>query len=92
MARITTTTQMKNQTIPGIAYLPTVLDLATGPSYPASPDLFRKYDRSATVPGAGGAIVISGGCAGRGCLSPGSGAHRGSSRCAGQARGVTLEP
>ena len=41
MTRITTTTQMKNQTIAGIAYLPTVLALAMAPSYPALPELFR---------------------------------------------------
>jgi hypothetical protein len=41
MARIASTTQMKNQTIPGRAYPATVLDLAMAPCYPALPDLFR---------------------------------------------------
>ena len=40
MARITTTNQKKNTIMPGIAY-PPIARLATGPSYPASPDLFR---------------------------------------------------
>jgi hypothetical protein len=39
MARITTTNQKKNTTIPGRAYPATVLALATAPSYPAPPEL-----------------------------------------------------
>lgn len=39
MARMTTTNQKKNTTIPGIAYPATVLALATASSYPAPPDL-----------------------------------------------------
>ena len=41
MARMTTTSQKKNTTMPGIAYPATSLVLATGPGYPAVPDLFR---------------------------------------------------
>ncbi len=37
MARITTTTQKKNTTMPGMAYPATVLALATAPSYPPPP-------------------------------------------------------
>src|SRR5215831_19824227 len=40
MARITTTTQKKNATMPGMAYPATVLALATATSYPPPPDLF----------------------------------------------------
>jgi hypothetical protein len=40
MARITTTTQKKNTTMPGMAYPATVLALATATSYPSPPDLF----------------------------------------------------
>jgi hypothetical protein len=40
MARITTTTQKKNTTMPGMAYPATVLALATATSYPQPPDLF----------------------------------------------------
>ena len=40
MARITTTTQKKNTTMPGMAYPATVLALATATSYPPPPDLF----------------------------------------------------
>jgi hypothetical protein len=43
MARMTTTNQMKNQMMPGMAYPATLLALATGPSYPAPPDLFCNY-------------------------------------------------
>jgi len=39
MTRITTTSQKKNTTIPGIAYPATDLALATASSYPAPPDL-----------------------------------------------------
>jgi hypothetical protein len=42
MARMTTTNQKKNTTIPGIACPATVLALATGHSYPVPPGLFRK--------------------------------------------------
>ena len=42
MAKITTTNQMKNMMMPGIAYPATVLALATGPSYPARAGLFRQ--------------------------------------------------
>jgi hypothetical protein len=42
MARMTTTNQKKNTKMPGIAYPATVLALATGPSYPVPPGLFRK--------------------------------------------------
>lgn len=41
MARITTTSQKKNTTIPGIAYPATLLALATAASYPPRPDLFH---------------------------------------------------
>src|SRR5882762_1611371 len=42
MARMTTTSQKKNTTIPGIAYPATALVLvATAPSYPPRSDLFR---------------------------------------------------
>jgi hypothetical protein len=41
MAKITTTNQKKNTTMPGMAYPATVLALATGPSYPVPPDLSR---------------------------------------------------
>jgi len=40
MARITTTTQKKNTTMPGMAYPATVLALATATSYPPPPGLF----------------------------------------------------
>jgi len=40
MARMTTTNQKKNTTIPGMAYPAAVLALATAASYPAPPDLF----------------------------------------------------
>ena len=40
MARITTTSQKKKMTIPGIAYPATDLALATGASYPSLPGLF----------------------------------------------------
>ena len=43
MARITATSQKKSTTIPGIAYPPTVLALATARSYPAPPHLFLKF-------------------------------------------------
>ena len=49
MAKITTTNQMKNMMMPGIAYPATVLALATGPSYPAPPDLFGNGRQSATA-------------------------------------------
>jgi len=39
MARMTTTNQKKNTTIPGMAYPATVLALATACSYPVPPDL-----------------------------------------------------
>jgi len=39
MTRMVTTNQKKNTTIPGIAYPPTVLALATAPSYPPPRDL-----------------------------------------------------
>jgi len=41
MARITTTTQKKNTTMPGMAYPATVLALATAASYPALLRSFR---------------------------------------------------
>jgi len=41
MARITTTNQKKNTTMPGIAYPATLLALATGANYPPPPDLFH---------------------------------------------------
>jgi hypothetical protein len=40
---MTTTTQMKNQMMPGMAYPATLLALATGPSYPVPPHLFGNY-------------------------------------------------
>ena len=40
MTRMMTTTQMKNRTMPGMAYPATLLDLATAPSYPTPPGLF----------------------------------------------------
>ena len=40
MTRITTTSQKKNTTMPGIAYPATDLALATCASYPPYPDLF----------------------------------------------------
>ena len=40
---MTTTNQMKNQMMPGMAYPATLLALATGPSYPAPLDLFCNY-------------------------------------------------
>jgi hypothetical protein len=40
MARIATTIQKKNTTMPGMAYPATVLALATAPSYPLPPGLF----------------------------------------------------
>jgi hypothetical protein len=39
MAKITTTNQKKNTTMPGMAYPAIVLALATGLSYPVPPDL-----------------------------------------------------
>jgi len=42
MARITTTTQKKNTTMPGMAYPATVLALATATSYPPPPGLFGR--------------------------------------------------
>jgi hypothetical protein len=39
MTRITTTSQKKNTTIPGMTYPATLLDLATASSYPAPPVL-----------------------------------------------------
>ena len=39
MAKIMTTSQKKNTTIPGMAYPATSLVLATTPGYPARPDL-----------------------------------------------------
>jgi hypothetical protein len=39
MTRMTTTSQKKNTTIPGMTYPATLLDLATGSSYPAPPGL-----------------------------------------------------
>jgi len=39
MAKMMTTSQKKNTTIPGIAYPATSLVLATAPGYPARPDL-----------------------------------------------------
>jgi hypothetical protein len=39
MARITTTNQKKNTTIPGMAYPATVLGLATASGYSAPPEL-----------------------------------------------------
>jgi hypothetical protein len=42
MAKTTTTSQMKNNTIPGSAYPATVLPLTTGPSYPGLADLLGK--------------------------------------------------
>ncbi len=41
MTRMMTTNQKKNTMTPGIAYPPTVLDLATVASYPPPPDLFH---------------------------------------------------
>jgi hypothetical protein len=41
MARMMTTNQKKNTMMPGIAYPPTVLALATAASYPTRPDLFH---------------------------------------------------
>jgi hypothetical protein len=41
MARIATTSQKKNHTMPGIAYPATDLALATGPSYPGQFNLFQ---------------------------------------------------
>ena len=41
MARMMTTNQKKNTMMPGIAYPPTVLALATAVSYPPPPDLFH---------------------------------------------------
>jgi hypothetical protein len=43
MARITTTTQKKNTTMPGMAYPATVLALATAASYPPPFDLFSLF-------------------------------------------------
>jgi hypothetical protein len=40
MARIATTTQKKNTTMPGMAYPAIALVLATAASYPAPPNLF----------------------------------------------------
>ena len=40
MTRMMTTNQKKNTMMPGIAYPPTVLALATVASYPPPPDLF----------------------------------------------------
>ncbi len=40
MAKMTTTTQKKNTTMPGIACPATVLALAMAASYPQAPDLF----------------------------------------------------
>ncbi len=40
MAKITTTNQKKNTTMPGMAYPATDLALATGLSYPGAADLF----------------------------------------------------
>ena len=57
MARITTTTQKKNTTMPGTAYPATVLALATATSYPPPADLFGgcfgKAGRSSAEPEAG---------------------------------------
>ena len=41
MAKTMTTNQKKNTMMPGIAYPPTLLDLATAASYPPPPDLFH---------------------------------------------------
>jgi hypothetical protein len=43
MARMTTTTQKKNTTMPGMAYPATVLAPATATSYPPPPDLFGGF-------------------------------------------------
>jgi hypothetical protein len=40
---MTTTNQMKNQMMPGMANPATLLALATGPSYPVPPHLFGNY-------------------------------------------------
>ena len=51
MARITTTSQKKSTTIPGMPYPATVLALTTGSSYPAPPVLFRngRYLRASSA-------------------------------------------
>jgi hypothetical protein len=48
MARMTTTSQKKSTTIPGMAYPATALVLTTGSSYPAPPGLFgnQRYRRA----------------------------------------------
>jgi hypothetical protein len=51
MTKITTTSQKKNTTIPGIAYPATDLALATCASYPAKADLFGGK-RRLRLPGA----------------------------------------
>ena len=43
MATMTTTTQKKNTTMPGMAYPATVLALATAASYPPPPDLSGEF-------------------------------------------------
>jgi hypothetical protein len=49
MAKITTTSQKKNTTIPGMAYPATDLALATGLSYPGGTDLFGGKRRFLTA-------------------------------------------
>jgi hypothetical protein len=55
MARMTTTNQKKNTTIPGMAYPATLLALATASSYPAPPGLsatgvwYWEFDRGGPV-------------------------------------------
>src|SRR5262249_13561137 len=62
MARMTTTTQKKNTTMPGMAYPATVLALATAASYPPPPNLFggwlgkASHSRSRTPAGGFGGL------------------------------------
>lgn len=49
MAKMMTTSQKKNKTIPGMAYPATSLDLATASGYPALRDLFRKKGTQAVM-------------------------------------------
>jgi hypothetical protein len=63
MARITTTTQKKKMTMPGIAY-PLMLRLATNASYPAPNDLFRYFlapTAGGTVPGSADPVRVGNG-------------------------------
>jgi hypothetical protein len=64
MARITTTIQKRNTTMPGMAYPATVLALATAASYPPPPDLFGGSIWDAPRPGRWAARIIGPECAG----------------------------